>query len=148
MRSKKKRLAWLNQAEVENVAEQLGVKAKEVLEMEKRLSSPDMGFDLPDHADEEDSAASYSPAAYLSEDTDTPEIIAEENDWQAHQNSQLKIALQELDERSRDIIAKRWLAEKKTTLQDLAKEYDISAERIRQLENNAIKKLRSVVLEA
>jgi RNA polymerase sigma-32 factor len=148
LRSKKKRLAWLNQAEVENVAEQLGVKAKEVLEMEKRLSSPDMGFDLPDHADEEDSAASYSPAAYLSEDTDTPEIIAEENDWQAHQNSQLKIALHELDERSRDIIAKRWLAEKKTTLQDLAKEYDISAERIRQLENNAIKKLRSVVLEA
>ena len=85
------------------------------------------------------------PAAYLSEDTDTPEIIAEENDWQAHQNSQLKFALRELDERSRDIIAKRWLAEKKTTLQDLAKEYEISAERIRQLENNAIKKLKLAV---
>jgi len=148
LRSKKKRLAWLNQAEVEKVAEQLGVKAKEVLEMEKRLSSPDMGFDLPDHVDEEDSAASYAPAAYLSEDTDTPEFIAEENDWQAHQNSQLNIALQELDERSRDIIAKRWLAEKKTTLQDLGKEYDISAERVRQLESNAIKKLKSAVLEA
>ena len=145
LRSKKKRLAWLNQAEVENVAEQLGVKTTDVLEMEKRLSSPDMGFDLPDHADEEDSAASYAPAAYLSEDTDTPEIIAEENDWQAHQNSQLKVALLELDERSRDIIAKRWLAEKKTTLQDLAKEYDISAERVRQLENNAIKKLKTAV---
>ena len=145
LRSNKKRLAWLNQAEVENVAEQLGVKATDVLEMEKRLSSPDLGFDLPDHADEEDSAANYAPAAYLSEDTDTPEIIAEQNDWQAHQNKQLKIALQELDERSRDIIAKRWLAEEKTTLQDLAKEYDISAERVRQLENNAIKKLKSTV---
>ncbi|MBT8113543.1 MAG: RNA polymerase sigma factor RpoH [Gammaproteobacteria bacterium] len=145
LRSNKKRLAWLNQAEVENVAEQLGVKATDVLEMEKRLSSPDLGFDLPDHADEEDSAASYAPAAYLSEDTDTPEIIAEQNDWQAHQNKQLKIALQELDERSRYIIAKRWLAEEKTTLQDLAKEYDISAERVRQLENNAIKKLKSAV---
>lgn len=145
LRSKKKRLAWLNQAEVENVAEQLGVKATDVLEMEKRLSSPDMGFDLPVHADEEDSAASYAPAAYLSEGTDTPENIAEENDWQAHQNSQLKIALQELDERSHDIIAKRWLAEKKTTLQDLAKQYDISAERVRQLESNAIKKLKLAV---
>lgn len=145
LRSKKKRLAWLNQTEVENVAEQLGVKTKEVLEMEKRLSSPDMGFDLPDHADEEDSAASYAPAAYLSEDTNSPEIIAEENDWQAHQNSQLKTALQELDERSRDIIAKRWLAENKTTLQDLAKEYEISAERIRQLESNAIKKLKEAI---
>lgn len=145
LRSKKKRLAWLNQAEVEKVAEELGVKAKEVLEMEKRLSSPDMGFDLPDHADEEDSAASYAPAAYLSEDSDSPENIAEENDWQAHQNSQLKIALKELDGRSRDIIARRWLAEKKTTLQDLAKEYEISAERIRQLENNAIKKLKQAI---
>lgn len=145
LRSKKKRLAWLNQAEVENVAEQLGVKTTDVLEMEKRLSSPDMGFDLPDHANEEDSAASYAPATYLSEDTETPEIIAEENDWQEHQNSQLKLALQELDERSHDIIAKRWLAEKKTTLQDLAKVYDISAERVRQLENNAIKKLKTAI---
>ena len=145
LRSKKKRLAWLNQAEVESVAEQLGVKAKEVLEMEKRLTSPDMGFDLPNNVDEEDSAASYAPAAYLSEDSDTPEIIAEKNDWQAHQNSQLQHALKELDERSRNIIAKRWLTEKKTTLQELAKEYDISAERVRQLESNAIKKLKEAI---
>jgi len=145
LRSKKKRLAWLNQEEVETVAEQLGVKAKDVLEMEKRLSSPDLGFDLPDHADDDDTAASFAPAAYLSADTDTPETNIEKNDWQAHQNQQLEIALKELDERSRDIISKRWLAEKKTTLQDLAKEYKISAERVRQLESNAIKKLKLAV---
>jgi len=145
LRSSKKRLAWLNQDEVENVAEQLGVKASDVLEMEKRLSSPDLGFDLPNHADEEDSSVNYAPAAYLSADTQTPEIQAEEQDWQAHQNQQLQLALKELDERSRDIIAKRWLAEKKTTLQDLAKEYDISAERVRQLESNAIKKLKEAI---
>jgi len=145
LRSSKKRLAWLNQQEVENVAEQLGVKASDVLEMEKRLSSPDLGFDLPDKADDDDSAVSYAPAAYLSADTQTPESQAEENDWQAHQNQQLKMALKELDERSRDIIAKRWLAEKKTTLQDLAKHYNVSAERIRQLESNAIKRLKQAV---
>ncbi len=148
LRSSKKRLAWLNQAEVEDVAEQLGVKSTDVLEMEKRLNSPDLGFDLPEYADEENSSANYSPAAYLSNDLDSPELQAEENDWRAHQNQQLQSALQKLDERSRDIIAKRWLAEKKTTLQDLAKEYAISAERVRQLENNAIKTLKTAVISA
>jgi RNA polymerase sigma-32 factor len=147
LRSQKKRLAWLNHAEVEQVAEQLGVKTKDVLEMEKRLNSPDMGFDLPDSADEED-FTSYSPAAYLSDDTDTPELHVEQQDWQAHQNTQLKEALQELDERSQDIIAKRWLAEKKTTLHELAEQYQVSAERIRQLEHNAIKKLKAAVIAA
>ncbi len=145
LRSKKKRLAWLNHAEVETVAEQLGVKTKDVLEMEKRLNSPDMGFDLPESVDEEDFTSS-SPAAYLSNDTDTPELHAEQHDWQTHQNNQLKIALQELDERSRDIISKRWLAEKKTTLHELAEKYQVSAERVRQLENNAIKKLKAAVV--
>jgi RNA polymerase sigma-32 factor len=147
LRSQKKRLAWLNQAEVEHVAEQLGVKTKDVLEMEKRLNSPDMGFDLPESADEDD-FTSYSPAAYLSDDTDTPELHTEKHDWQAHQNSQLKLALQDLDERSQDIIAKRWLAEKKSTLHELAEQYQVSAERIRQLENNAIKKLKAAVISA
>ena len=147
LRSQKKRLAWLNHAEVEQVAEQLGVKTKDVLEMEKRLNSPDMGFDLPDSADEED-FTSYSPAAYLSDDTDTPELHVEQQDWQAHQNTRLKEALQELDERSQDIIAKRWLAEKKTTLHELAEQYQVSAERIRQLEHNAIKKLKAAVIAA
>jgi len=113
--------------------------------MEKRLSSPDLGFDLPDQSNDDDTAASYAPAAYLSADTDTPETHLEQDDWQAHQSQQLKLALKELDERSRDIIAKRWLAEKKTNLKDLAKQYNISAERVRQLESNAIKKLTQAV---
>jgi RNA polymerase sigma-32 factor len=145
LRSRKKSLAWLNQAEVESVAEQLGVKETDVIEMEKRLSSPDLGFDLPEHADEEDT---YAPAAYLSDGTETPENHVEQNDWQTHQTKQLQIALQVLDERSRDIIAHRWLAEKKTTLQDLAEKYQVSAERVRQLENNAIKKLKAAVIAA
>ncbi len=146
LRSSKKRLAWLSQEEIENVAEDLGVKPAEVLEMEKRLSNPDLGFDLPDHADEDD--ASYSPSAYLTNESASPEDQLEQNDWQAHQNAQLQNALQELDERSRDIIALRWLAEKKTTLQDLAEKYQVSAERVRQLESNAIKKLKAAVLAA
>ena len=145
LRSSKKKLAWLNQEEVENVAKELGVKPVEVLEMEKRLSSPDLGFDLPEQVDEDESATNYAPAAYLTSDSASPAEQLEQNDWQAHQTQQLQTALQELDERSREIIAKRWLAEKKTTLQDLAKEYDISAERVRQLENNAIKKLKLAV---
>ncbi len=145
LRSSKKRLAWLNQQEVENVAKELGVKPAEVLEMEKRLSSPDLGFDLPDHADDEEGASSFSPAAYLTDQSASPAEQLEQNDWQAHQTQQLQIALQELDERSRDIIAKRWLTEKKTTLQDLAEKYQVSAERVRQLENNAIKKLKSAI---
>jgi len=142
LRSSKKRLAWLNQEEVENVAKELGVKPTEVLEMEKRLSSPDLGFDLPEHEDNDETGANYSPAGYLTNDNDTPAEQLEQKDWRAHQAQQLQIALQDLDERSREIIAKRWLAEEKTTLQELAKEYNISAERVRQLENNAIKKLK------
>ena len=145
LRSNKKRLAWLNQQEVETVANELGVKTAEVLEMEKRLSSPDLGFDLPEHTDDDESAVNYAPAAYLSDDTDSPAEQLEQTDWQTHQTEQLQLALQKLDDRSRDIISKRWLVEKKTTLQDLAKEYGISAERVRQLENNAIKKLKTSV---
>ena len=148
LRSSKKKLAWLNQQEVENVADELGVKPTEVLEMEKRLSNPDLGFDLPGHQDEDDGVANYAPATYLSDDVASPEAQLEQNDWQAHQNQQLQSALQELDERRRDIIAQRWLVEKKTTLQDLAEKYQISAERVRQLENNAIKKLKAAVVSA
>ncbi len=148
LRSSKKKLAWLNQQEVENVADELGVKPTEVLEMEKRLSNPDLGFDLPNNQDEDDGAANYAPASYLSDDVASPEAQLEQNDWQAHQNQQLQSALQELDERSRDIIAQRWLVEKKTTLQELAEKYQVSAERVRQLESNAIKKLKATVLAA
>ena len=143
LRSSKKRLAWLNQDEIENVAQQLGVKPAEVMEMEKRLSSSDLGFNLPSDSDEEDL---YAPAAYLSHDSNDPETQIEETDWQTHQNQQLQTALTTLDERSHDIIAQRWLAENKTTLKDLAKKYQVSAERVRQLENNAIKKLKAAII--
>ena len=145
LRSNKKRLAWLNQQEVADVAKELGVKPSEVLEMEKRLSSPDLGFDLPEQIDDEDTSASFAPAAYLTDQSASPAEQLEQDNWQVHQSQQLQIALHELDERSRDIIAKRWLAEKKTTLQDLAAKYQVSAERIRQLENNAIKKLKAAI---
>lgn len=143
LRSSKKRLAWLNQDEVNTVAQQLGVKPAEVMEMELRLSNSDLGFDLPSHSDDEEP---YAPVAYLSHDSNDPEMQTAENDWQTHQNQQLQTALTTLDERSRDIIAQRWLAEKKTTLAKLAEKYKISAERVRQLENNAIKKLKTSVI--
>ncbi len=142
LRSSKKRLAWLNRDEVENVAKELGVKATEVIEMEKRISNTDLGFDLPSDDAEEDA---FVPAAYLSHDSNDPERQIEESDWQTHQNQQLQTALTTLDERSRDIIAQRWLAENKATLQELAEKYKVSAERVRQLENNAIKKLKATV---
>lgn len=143
LRSSKKRLAWLNQDEVNTVAQQLGVKPAEVMEMELRLSNSDLGFDLPSHSDDEEP---YAPVTYLSHDSNDPETQTAENDWQTHQNQQLQTALTTLDERSRDIIAQRWLAEKKTTLAELAEKYKISAERVRQLENNAIKKLKTSVI--
>ena len=143
LRSAKKSLAWLNEDEINNVADELGVKPSDVIEMEKRISNSDLGFDLPSDADENEF---FAPAAYLSHEANSPETEVEESDWQAHQNKQLQIALNTLDERSRDIIGKRWLAENKATLQELAKKYQVSAERVRQLENNAIKKLKAAVV--
>ena len=144
LRSSKKRLAWLNEEEVEQVAQDLGVKPAEVMEMEKRLSSPDLGFDMPADS-EDDSGTSFAPAAYLTHEQNDPESELEKNDWQAHQAKQLQQAMLTLDERSQDIIAQRWLAEKKATLHDLAEKYEVSAERVRQLENNAIKKLKQAI---
>lgn len=143
LRSAKKRLAWLNQDEINNVAKELGVKPSDVIEMEKRISNNDLEFDLPNGDDEDET---YAPIAYISHDSNTPEMEMEEVDWQTHQTKQLSSALKTLDERSQQIIAQRWLAEKKSTLQDLAKKYQISAERVRQLENNAIKKLKAAIV--
>ncbi len=145
LRNAKKRLAWLNQGEVENIARELGVKPAEVMEMEKRLSSNDLGFDVPENGDEEDA---FTPAKYLSHDSGDPETCVEEHDWQSHQKRRLQTAFATLDPRSRDIITRRWLAENKATLQELADRHKVSAERIRQLENNAIGKLKSKVIAA
>ncbi len=143
LRNSKKRLAWLNQDEVKNVAKDLGVKPAEVMEMEKRLSSSDQGFDLPHNAEDDDA---YAPAAFLRHESGSPETQAEEADWKIYQNQQLRTALTTLDNRSRDIITRRWLTENRATLQELAGKYKVSAERIRQLEHNAIEKLKSVVV--
>jgi RNA polymerase sigma-32 factor len=142
LRSAKKRLGWLNREEVEMVADDLGVSPDDVMEMEGRLSNQDIGFDFePD----DDNDTHVAPAAYLEDRRADPAQVAEESDWEAYHTERLHSALSTLDERSRDILAKRWLAENKTTLTALADEHNVSAERIRQLENNAIKKLRAAI---
>jgi RNA polymerase sigma-32 factor len=145
LRSAKQRLGWLNQEEVESVAEDLGVTAENVMEMERRLAQPDASFDLPSDADDEDNT--FSPVAYLSapENTD-PSNALEQADYDNFQQQRLYNALDSLDERSRDIIKQRWMNEDdKATLHTLAAQYGVSAERIRQIENNAMKKLKSLM---
>lgn len=141
LRSAKKRLGWFNAEEVDAVAEDLGVSSKDVLEMESRMSGQDIGFDLSDSDDDEN--VSFAPAAYLSDDRYQPEKLIEEANWTDNQEERLYNALQTLDDRSRDILQQRWLNDNKATLHDLADKYQVSAERIRQLENNAMKKLRA-----
>lgn len=147
LRSAKKSLGWLTRNEVEAVAEDLGVKPETVLEMESRLSGQDLGFD-PLVTDEEDEERVRSPAAFLEDRRFDPAELAENNDWEQHQDGALHEALEQLDERSQQILRGRWLEEERQTLQELANRYGVSAERIRQLENNAIKKLRSAVATA
>jgi len=145
LRSKKKRLAWMNQAEVNDIASDLGVTSKDVLEMEKRMTGQDIGFDLSPGQEDDESA--YHPSQYLQSDTVDPSEAAEAADWDNHTQGLFKSALATLDERSKDILASRWLTDKKATLQELADKYDISAERIRQIESNAIAKLKTAVAE-
>ncbi|MEJ2688175.1 MAG: RNA polymerase sigma factor RpoH [Gammaproteobacteria bacterium] len=144
LRSSKKRLGWFNGEEVATVARELGVKPETVREMESRLSGQDIGFDGAGD-DSDDEPTTRAPAAYLQDLRMDPASQVEQTDWQAHSTNQLYDALAQLDERSRTILAERWLAEDKTTLQDLANRYDVSAERIRQLEKNAIGKLRATL---
>ena len=141
LRKAKKHLGWLSKDETEAVANDLGVSIREVTEMEKRLSGRDISFDPAPTEDEE-----YTPMAYLPSPGSDPAELAEQSDWQADAHSRLDQALSELDDRSRDIIARRWLAEKKTTLHELAAEYSISAERIRQIEVSAISKLKGFMV--
>jgi RNA polymerase sigma-32 factor len=142
LRKSKKRLGWLNMEEVNAVAEDLGVKPEVVLEMESRLSGQDIGFDLSADSDDEDKPR-VAPAAFLQNDVDSPELLAEAEDLEAHNNSLLYHGLDQLDERSQDIIRSRWLSDSKSTLQELADRYGVSAERIRQLEVNAMNKMRA-----
>ena len=143
LRKSKKRLGWLNYAEVHAVAKDLGVKPEVVLEMESRLSGQDVGFDLPPNADDE--KPYVAPVAYLQNIAQDPEMEAESSDWTDHNNTLLYSGLDELDERIQDIIRSRWLQDDKMTLQELANRYGISAERIRQLEANALRKMRASI---
>jgi len=140
LRKSKKRLGWFSNDEVSAVANDLGVEPAEVLRMESRLNAKDMAFDAPVGEDD-----SYSPSMFLEGDSRDPAEQAEADNWQDIQSRKLQLALATLDERSQDILQHRWLNEDKTTLHDLAEKYGISAERIRQLENNAIKKLQNAM---
>ena len=143
LRSSKKRLGWLNQDEVHAVAKDLGVKPSEVMEMEKRMSNYDAPFDILADDDETDSV--YAPAYYLENKSVGPEELIETSQLKEESQNALHTALDLLDDRSKDIIAKRWLAENKATLHELAAVHDVSAERIRQIESNAMKKLRVTI---
>ena len=140
LRKNKKRLGWFTTDEVQAVAKNLGVDPGEVVRMEGRLNAKDMTYDMP--AGEDDS---YSPSMFLEADTLNPADQAEADDWQSIQSRKLQVALSTLDDRSQDILQQRWLTENKATLHQLAAQYGISAERIRQLENNAIKKLQKAM---
>lgn len=143
LRSQKKRLGWMDQAEINAIAESLGVKPEEVAEMESRLSNRDTGFDSPVSDDKDDDYA--APVAYLRHGDADPAAALEADDWEAHSHGQLLGALSTLDDRSRDIVQRRWLQEEKDTLHTLADDYGVSAERIRQLEKNAFKKMREAI---
>lgn len=140
LRGQKKRLAWLTNSEAEAVAKDLNVEVKHVRQMEGRLSAVDMGFDAG--ADDDDDSAYLAPANYLEDKRFDPSVMLENADWTENSVNGLEAAMADLDDRSRDILQKRWLSEEKSTLHDLAAVYGVSAERIRQLEKNAMKKVR------
>ncbi len=140
LRSAKKKLSWLSQDEVDAVAADLGVATREVREMESRLYGQDLGFDGAQ--DDEDDSVAYAPVHYLEDKRYDPATQLESADWSDSSTYQLQQGLESLDERSRDILYQRWLAEEKATLHELAAKYQVSAERIRQLEKNAMNKLK------
>lgn len=146
LRKSKKRLGWLNAKEVTAMAENLGVPEKTVLEMESRLSGRDIGFEAPVNRSDDDRPA---PAAFLMDEHADPYDTVADNDQRQNNLGILGTAMDGLDARSRDIIERRWLNDEgKTTLQELADEYGVSAERIRQIEANAMKKMRGSFIEA
>ena len=145
LRKMKKNLAWLSEAETAAVARDLGVDVSDVREMEQRLSARDMSFDPTPESDEEET---YSPAMYLPASNADPAIEVENEEWEEDSTERLDLALEKLDERSRSILKRRWMTEDKATLHELADEYGISAERVRQVESNAISKLKGLMAAA
>jgi RNA polymerase sigma-32 factor len=145
LRKYKKHLGWLSETERQALANDLGVSREEVVEMEKRLTSRDLSFDpLPD-ADEED--APYTPSSYLPNPDADPAKFIEDEQWEESTAERLSAAMNSLDDRSKSILRSRWMTDDKATLHELAEKHGVSAERIRQIEVNAIKKLRGLLTE-
>ncbi|KJV07928.1 RNA polymerase sigma factor RpoH [Methylocucumis oryzae] len=143
LRKSKGDINWLTRDEASAIAKDLDVEVDTVYEMEKRLSSKDVSFDLP--TDENDDDSTFAPSTYLQQHGTDPAVLLEDAEWDGREQTLLTEAIAQLDERSQDILASRWLADKKATLHELAERHNVSAERIRQLEQNAMKKLRAAV---
>ncbi|MEE3182780.1 MAG: RNA polymerase sigma factor RpoH [Pseudomonadota bacterium] len=143
LRNRKKSLSWLTAEETRAIAEDLGVDAKVVTQMEGRLAARDVGFDGDDTDDGDSNNNFGAPSHFLTDEGQDPADLVAAEDWAQQSQVKLRDAMDQLDDRSRDILQNRWLEEDKTTLQELAKQYGVSAERIRQLEQNAIKKLKT-----
>ena len=146
LRSKKKTLEWLTKEEAEKIAADLNVEVKDVLHMENRLSSNDASFDDTTSTDDDDEI--MSPSQYLEDKRYDPELIVANSEAEQLNHNDLLEALKMLDDRSKDILQRRYLSDQKATLHDLADEYDVSAERIRQIENGALKKLKAFMVTA
>jgi RNA polymerase sigma-32 factor len=142
LRKAKKRLGWFTHDEVQKVADELGVSTKEVLQMEARMSSQDAAFDL---TNDDDESTAFAPAQYLEDKSTDVEMEVINTDHDKTASTKLYSAIKTLDARSQHIIETRWLADDKMTLQDLADEFDVSAERVRQIEKNAMKKLQAAM---
>jgi RNA polymerase sigma-32 factor len=141
LRSQKTRLGWFKSEEIDHVAETLGVTRENVIEMENRLNNHDIGFDM--NSDEDDDSAYLAPVNMLASNTPSPELQLEAQDTEQNNMHMLGDALENLDERSKEIVSRRWLNEPKATLHELAGEFGVSAERIRQIEKNAFKTIKA-----
>ena len=144
LRSKKKSIGWLTDKEAKKIAADLDVSYREVMHMENRLNSTDTPFDLP--SDDEDDEKAFSPSQYLEDNSFNPELIAEQDNWEQVNHTALLENISNLDRRSQDIIRTRWLENNKLTLNELADKYSVSAERIRQIEAKAFKKLKTALV--
>lgn len=144
LRKSRSHIGWLSQNEVKDMAKSLDVSEKVVVEMESRLSGTDVAFDASDHEDDDNFHA--VPAGYLQDMRFNPEVVVSQLDQDNDRKGQLETALAALDDRSRDIVQRRWLDDSKSTLHELAKKYDISAERVRQVEKKAMESMKSTLV--